>query len=76
MLRARDALGTAFTGSSNVRLAVRHGLEPLGTHAHELPMVYAALAESDAELVASRPPTPSPPSASSARPLRPMAGRR
>lgn len=53
VLRARDALGTAFTGTSNVRLAIRHRLEPIGTHAHELPMVYAALAESDAELVAS-----------------------
>ena len=53
VLRARDKLGPAFTGTSNVLLAIRHGLDPIGTNAHELPMVYAALAESDAELVVS-----------------------
>jgi len=53
VLRARDALGPAFTGTSNVLLAVRHGLEPIGTSAHELPMVYAALATGDADLAAS-----------------------
>jgi nicotinate phosphoribosyltransferase len=53
VLRARDTLGPAFTGTSNVLLAVPHGLEPIGTSAHELPMVYAALAAGDAELAAS-----------------------
>lgn len=53
VLAARDRLGAAFLGSSNVALALRHGLQPIGTNAHELPMVLAALAGSDAELAAA-----------------------
>ncbi|MBM3955669.1 MAG: nicotinate phosphoribosyltransferase [Planctomycetes bacterium] len=53
VLQARDVLGAAFTGTSNVLLAVRHGLVPIGTSAHELPMVYAALADGDTDLAAS-----------------------
>jgi nicotinate phosphoribosyltransferase len=53
VLRAHDELGPSFVGTSNVFLARRHGLEPIGTSAHELPMVYAALAATDAELAAS-----------------------
>jgi nicotinate phosphoribosyltransferase len=53
VLEARRLLGGAFTGTSNVLLALRHGLEPIGTSAHELPMVYAALADGDAELAAA-----------------------
>lgn len=34
-------------------IAKLHDLEPIGTNAHELPMVYAALANSDEELVES-----------------------
>jgi nicotinate phosphoribosyltransferase len=34
---------------------MRRDLEAIGTNAHELPMVYAALADTDAEL--ARPPT-------------------
>lgn len=50
LLAARDRLGPALLGTSNVRLALRHGLTPIGTNAHELPMVLAALTGSDAEL--------------------------
>jgi nicotinate phosphoribosyltransferase len=44
ILTARELLGDAFTGTSNVYLAMKHGLEAKGTNAHELPMVFAALA--------------------------------
>ena len=44
ILTAREVLGDAFTGTSNVYLAMKHGLEAKGTNAHELPMVLAALA--------------------------------
>jgi nicotinate phosphoribosyltransferase len=39
-----------FTGTSNAFLAFKHDLEPIGTNAHELPMVLAALAETPDEL--------------------------
>ena len=45
-----EGLGSSFTGTSNVLIAMRRDLEAIGTNAHELPMVYSALAESDAEL--------------------------
>ncbi|MCB1390960.1 MAG: nicotinate phosphoribosyltransferase [Rhodobacteraceae bacterium] len=45
-----EGLGDAFSGTSNCRIAMRRDIEAIGTNAHELPMVYAALAESDAEL--------------------------
>jgi nicotinate phosphoribosyltransferase len=45
-----EGLGEAFIGTSNCRIAMRRDLEAIGTNAHELPMVYAALAETDAEL--------------------------
>lgn len=44
ILTARELLGDRFTGTSNVYLAMKHGLEAKGTNAHELPMVLAALA--------------------------------
>jgi nicotinate phosphoribosyltransferase len=44
VLACRDVLGAAFTGTSNVYLAYKHGLEPRGTNAHELPMVMVARA--------------------------------
>ncbi|MEQ6249642.1 nicotinate phosphoribosyltransferase [Sulfitobacter sp. HNIBRBA3233] len=45
-----EGLGKAFTGTSNCKIAMKRELEAIGTNAHELPMVYAALAEDDAAL--------------------------
>ena len=45
-----EGLGNKFTGTSNCLIAQRRDIEAIGTNAHELPMVYAALADSDAEL--------------------------
>jgi nicotinate phosphoribosyltransferase len=42
-----EGLGEKFTGTSNVFLAMSHDLEAIGTNAHELPMVVAALAEDE-----------------------------
>ncbi|MCC7347922.1 MAG: nicotinate phosphoribosyltransferase, partial [Variibacter sp.] len=47
----KEGLGSAFTGSSNVLLAMDNDLEAIGTNAHELPMVLGALAEGDEALV-------------------------
>ena len=49
----QEGLGASFTGTSNIKLAMDLGLEAVGTNAHELPMVFAALANSDAELRAA-----------------------
>lgn len=46
----KEGIGDAFTGTSNVLLAMDTDLEALGTNAHELPMVYGALANNDEEL--------------------------
>jgi nicotinate phosphoribosyltransferase len=46
----KEGLGDAFIGTSNVLLAMDHDLEAIGTNAHELPMVLAALARDDEEL--------------------------
>ncbi|RFP91043.1 nicotinate phosphoribosyltransferase [Rhodobacteraceae bacterium 63075] len=40
----------SFIGTSNVHIAMRRDIEAIGTNAHELPMVYAALAEGDTAL--------------------------
>ncbi len=45
-----EGLGKKFVGTSNCLIAKNRDLEAIGTNAHELPMVYAALADSDAEL--------------------------
>lgn len=45
-----EGLGPSFAGTSNCLIALRREVEAIGTNAHELPMVYSALAESDAEL--------------------------
>ncbi|APX89954.1 nicotinate phosphoribosyltransferase [Brevirhabdus pacifica] len=45
-----EGLGSKFVGTSNCLIAKNRDLEAIGTNAHELPMVYAALADSDAEL--------------------------
>ena len=46
----REGLGVAFTGTSNCKIAMSREVEAIGTNAHELPMVYAALAKDDAAL--------------------------
>ena len=46
----QEGLESAFTGTSNCKIAMTRELEAIGTNAHELPMVYAALAESDEAL--------------------------
>jgi len=46
----KEGIGPAFTGTSNVLLAMDTDLEALGTNAHELPMVLAALARTEREL--------------------------
>ena len=43
----RSSLGPILSGSSNTFLAYKHDLEAMGTNAHELPMVMAALAGDD-----------------------------
>ena len=49
-----EGLGSRFTGTSNCLIAMRQDIEAIGTNAHELPMVYCALAgEDDAALAAA-----------------------
>jgi nicotinate phosphoribosyltransferase len=45
-----EGLEGQFIGTSNCLIAMRREVEAIGTNAHELPMVYSALADSDAEL--------------------------
>lgn len=45
-----EGLPGVFAGTSNCLIAMRREVEAIGTNAHELPMVYSALANSDAEL--------------------------
>jgi nicotinate phosphoribosyltransferase len=47
-------LGSGFIGTSNAFLAHKHDLEAIGTNAHEIPMVLAALANDDQALKASQ----------------------
>jgi nicotinate phosphoribosyltransferase len=47
-------LGANFVGTSNAFLAHKHDLEAIGTNAHEIPMVVAALAPDDESLRASQ----------------------
>jgi nicotinate phosphoribosyltransferase len=46
----REGLGDSFAGTSNCLIAKNRDLEAIGTNAHELPMVYAALAQDDSAL--------------------------
>ncbi|MBL4918112.1 nicotinate phosphoribosyltransferase [Szabonella alba] len=46
----QEGLGGAFAGTSNCLIAMRREVEAIGTNAHELPMVYSALAPDDAAL--------------------------
>ena len=48
-----EGLGEKFVGTSNCLIAMKRDIEAIGTNAHELPMVYAALAEGDEALAAS-----------------------
>lgn len=45
----KEGLGDKFIGTSNVLMAMDLDLDAIGTNAHELPMVEAALADSDEE---------------------------
>ena len=45
-----EGLGDKFTGTSNCLIAMRRDIEAIGTNAHELPMVYSALSQTDEEL--------------------------
>lgn len=45
-----EGLGPKFIGTSNCLIAMRRDIEAIGTNAHELPMIYSALANTDAEL--------------------------
>lgn len=45
-----EGLEGKFIGTSNCLIAMRREVEAIGTNAHELPMVYSALAGSDEEL--------------------------
>ena len=45
-----EGLGDKFIGTSNCSIAKQREIEAIGTNAHELPMVYAALAEDDKAL--------------------------
>jgi nicotinate phosphoribosyltransferase len=47
-------LDSGFVGTSNAFLAHKHDLEAIGTNAHEIPMVLAALAKDDQALKASQ----------------------
>ncbi len=47
-------LGRGFIGTSNAFLAHKHDLEAIGTNAHEIPMVLAALARDDEALKPSQ----------------------
>lgn len=49
----KEGLGSRFIGTSNVLLAMDNDLEAIGTNAHELPMVLAALAGDDAGVAAA-----------------------
>ncbi|TAG23570.1 MAG: nicotinate phosphoribosyltransferase [Rhodobacterales bacterium] len=46
----QEGLGPKFIGTSNCQIAMLRHIDAIGTNAHELPMVYSALANSDAEL--------------------------
>ena len=46
----KEGLGPKLTGTSNVLLAMDNDLEAVGTNAHELPMVLAALADTEEDL--------------------------
>jgi nicotinate phosphoribosyltransferase len=46
----QEGLGSKFIGTSNCLIAKNRDVEAIGTNAHELPMVYSALADTDEAL--------------------------
>lgn len=48
-----EGLSQAFVGTSNCLIAMRRDIEAIGTNAHEMPMVYAALADDETGLAAA-----------------------
>jgi nicotinate phosphoribosyltransferase len=46
----QEGLGDKLIGTSNCAIAMRREMEAIGTNAHELPMVYSALADTDEDL--------------------------
>jgi nicotinate phosphoribosyltransferase len=46
-----EGLGDAFLGTSNCLIALRREVEAIGTNAHELPMVYTALADDEQQML-------------------------
>jgi len=50
VLTAAEELGKQFLGTSNVELAMKHSLLPMGTAAHETDMVIAGMASNDHEI--------------------------
>ena len=46
----QEGLGDKFIGTSNCHIAMKRDIEAIGTNAHELPMVYSALADGDEAL--------------------------
>ena len=47
MQAMQEGLGEKFVGTSNCKIAMKRDIEAIGTNAHELPMVYSALAQTD-----------------------------
>ena len=45
-----SGLGKSFVGTSNCLIAMKQEVEAIGTNAHEMPMIYSALAKNDREL--------------------------
>lgn len=50
----KHVMGAQFTGTSNTWMAMKHNLTPVGTNAHEKPMVYVALANTPEERIAAQ----------------------
>lgn len=55
VMALKEGLGKNFLGTSNMLLAMKHDLEPIGTNAHELPMAYAAMCGDDDEALLQSP---------------------
>ncbi len=51
-----EGLGARFLGTSNCLVAMRREVEAIGTNAHELPMIYAALAGRDGDAALAKAP--------------------